>query len=543
MTVMAPRRPARANEEALYPAFAQRPHTMPELLRWRAEREPQRPAVVAADGRLSFGEWHERAARGARVLVEAGIEPDERIGLWGTNAQGCDWIAALLAIQYAGAVPVPLSSGTALANSADRLKRLAVRHAVAGEGAGPLPGLTVHPLALAGANAPSLAAPRADPRRCVVVFHTSGTTGLPKASLMSHESIAFTAAMTEGHILAPPSGVDALGPDDAVQTSVPLHTSSAVEHFILLGLWTGCRIVCEPRFDPVETLRTAARERSTIWLTVPAMMMLTADAHPEPVTGLDLRVVWHMGSVASRECIENTARMLPGCAVLNLYSLTESGAGIVTTHAADAIEKPGATGRAAPPARMRIVDVAGSAVATEEVGEVQFDSPHMFDGYDANAQATAAAFTDDGWFRSGDGGWLDRDGVLWITGRLGDVIIRGGLNINPRVVEECMLVFPGVRDAVLAAVPHRVLGMDIVGLIETDGGIDADDLRTHCLAKLPHNEVPRQIFIVDEIPRNDFGKLDRRRGREIALAMQQHQTHTTNRGEEAMNDESLGSGS
>jgi long-chain acyl-CoA synthetase len=519
MTVLAPRRPAHPDEEQLYPAFAERPHTMPELLRWRAELDPQRPAVAAADGRLSFGEWHARAARGAHALVEAGVEADERVGLWGTNAQGCDWIAALLAIQYAGAVPVPLSSGTALANGADRLTRLAVRHVLAGEGAGPLPGFTVHPLALAGPDAPSLPVPRADPRRCVVMFHTSGTTGLPKASVMSHESIVFTAAMTEGHILAPPSGVRALGPDDTIQTSVPLHTSSAVEHYILLSLWSGCRIVCEPRFDPVETLRTAARERSTIWLTVPAMMMLTADAHPEPAGGLDLRIVWHMGSVASRECIENTARMLPGCAVLNLYSLTESGAGIVTTHAGDAIERPGATGRAVPPARIRVVDSAGSPVAAEAPGEVQFDSPYMFDGYDENPEAIAAAFTVDGWFRTGDGGWLDRDGMLWITGRLGDVIIRGGLNINPRVVEECMLTFPGVRDAVLAAVPHRVLGADIVGLIEADDRVDVDDLRSHCLAKLPHNEVPRRILIVDEIPRNDFGKLDRHRARELALAL------------------------
>jgi long-chain acyl-CoA synthetase len=519
MTVVATRRSARADEEALYPAFAQRPHTMPGLLQWRAEQEPERPAVAAADGRLTFGEWHERAARGAYALVQAGVEPDERIGLWGTNAQGCDWIVALLAIQYAGAVPVPLSGATALANSADRLKRLAVRHAVAGEGAGPLPGFLVHPLALADPNAPALPTPRADPQRCVMVFHTSGTTGLPKASLITHESLIFTAAMTEGHILAPPCGVAALGPGDAIQTSIPLYTSSAAEHYILLALWTGCRIVCEPKFDPVETLRTAARERSTIWLTVPAMMILATDAHPEPVSGLDLRVVWHMGSVASRECIENTAAMLPGCAVLNLYSLTESCAGIVTTHMADASGKPGATGRAVPPARIRVVDASGKPVAAEQVGEVQFESPHMFDGYDNNPQATADAWTDDGWFRSGDGGWLDRDGVLWITGRLGDVIIRGGLNIDPRVVEERMLTFAGVRDAVLAAVPHRVLGTDIVGLVDADDGIDLEALRTHCLQKLPHSEVPRVLFVVDEIPRNDFGKLDRRRAREIALAM------------------------
>jgi acyl-CoA synthetase (AMP-forming)/AMP-acid ligase II len=526
MTAVAVRRPARPEEDALYPSFAERPHTMPELLQWRAGREPQRPAVVAADGRMTFGEWAERAARGAHRLVQAGVEPDERVGLWGTNQQGCDWIAALLAIQYAGGVPVPLSSGTAVVNSTDRLARLAVRHVVAGAAAGPLPGFTVHPLALAEPGTPELPAPRADPQRCVVVFHTSGTTGVPKAALMSHESIVFTAAMTEGHILAAPCGIDPLGPDDTMQTSIPLHTSSAVEHYILISLWTGCRIVCEPKFDPVQTLRTAAAERSTIWLTVPAMMMLTADLHPDPVAGLDLRAVWHMGSVVSRECVESIARMLPDCAVLNLYSLTESGAGIVTTHQRDSVEKPGATGRAVPPARIRVVDAAGNPLVTGEVGEVQFNSPYMFDGYDENPEATAASFTEDGWFRSGDGGWLDDDGLLWLTGRLGDVIIRGGLNIDPRSVEERILAFAGVRDAVLAAVPHRVLGSDIIGLIEADDGIDVDALRRHCLATLPHNEVPRLFCVVDEIPRNDFGKLDRRRAREIALAMQPHQHQT-----------------
>ena len=296
------------------------------------------------------------------MLVEAGIEPDERVGLWGANEQGCDWIAALLAIQYAGAVPVPLTSGTALLNSADRLQRLGARHAVAAA-------LAVPDLRRVSRStrspSPGLHAVAARPsHRSPAVRDGLPHLGndRPAEGRADQPRIArlHLAGETEGHILAPPCGIDVLGPDDAIQTSIPLHTSSALEHYILLALWTGCRIVGELRFDPVETLQTAAAERSTIWLTVPVMMMLTADTYPEPVSGLDLRAVWHMGSVASRECIENTARMLPGCAVLNLYSLTESCAGIVTTHLTDAFEKPGATGRAVPPARIRVVDATGN---------------------------------------------------------------------------------------------------------------------------------------------------------------------------------------
>lgn len=511
-------RPARPGEIARHPSFAVRPHTMPELLRWRAEADGERLAVTAGDGDMTFAEWHLRAARGARVLVDAGVRPDDCVGLWGKNEDGCAWIAALLAVQYAGGIPIPLSSGSPLSGSAERLVRLSARHVVAGDGSGGLPEVSVLPLDLAGSTVAPLEAPRADPHRAVAIFHTSGTTGLPKATVLSHEAVSFTAAMTESYILAPPSGVPGLGPSDAIQTSVPLYTASGLEHYILVSLWSGCRLVCEPTFDPAETLVTAAREGSTVWLTVPAMMTLTVDAQPEPLADERFRIVWHMGSVASRECVERTAQMFPDCAVLNLYSLTESCAGIVVTHADDALRKPGATGRPVPPARIRVVDGLGRIVGPDTVGEVQFDSPYMFDGYFGNEQATADAFTADGWFRSGDGGSLDADGVLWVTGRLGDTIIRGGINISPQPIEERMMTFSGVTDAVIAAVPHRILGHDIVGLVASDAELNLEQLKTYCLARLPRNEVPRQIFVVDEVPRNDFGKLDRRQARELALA-------------------------
>jgi acyl-CoA synthetase (AMP-forming)/AMP-acid ligase II len=514
-------RPASPGERSRYRGFETRPHTLPELLKLQAQREHAGPAVVAADGTMTFAEWATRAAQGAGVLAAHGVRPGVRVGLWGSNQEGANWIAALLAIQWAGGVPVPLNDRTPLSGTTARLKKLGAPLVVAGSGRTDLgEHIEVLPLDLWRQEGSPLADPIVDPNRASSIFHTSGTTGPPKAALISHEALAYAASMTEEYILAPPCGVDALSGRDIIQTSVPLFTSSALVHFIVLSLWTGCGLVCEPSFDAEETVRTARRHGSTIWLTVPAMMVLVSDRHPEPLDDLPLRAVWHMGSVATAEAISETRRVFPAAAVLNLYSLTETAAGMVVSHADDAATKPGCSGRPTATTRIRVVRDDGSEADPGEVGEVQFESPCMFDGYDGDAAATARFYTSDGWARSGDGGALDSDGTLWVTGRLGDVIVRGGLKVNPVVVEQLMTTFPQVTDAVIVPVPHRVLGHDIIGLV-VGNDLDVQALRRHCLEQLPSNEVPRTMLTVAEIPRNEFGKLNRRAAASLAAQLLQ----------------------
>lgn len=502
-------------ERQYYRRFGEQPHTLPELLRCRANDGPGRAAVHAADGTMTFAEWAARAAHGAGVLKARGVTPGTRVGVWGSNDEGAAWMAALLAIQWAGGVPVPLNDRTPLIGTLARLEKVRASLVVAGRGRTELGGITVLPLDLRQQEGTALEEPLVDPARASSIFHTSGTTGPPKAALISHEALAYAAAMTEEYILGPPCGVEALSERDVIQTSVPLFTSSALVHYIALSLWSGCSLVCEPSFDAEATVRSASRRGSTIWLTVPAMMMLVSDRHPEPLSGLRLRAVWHMGSVATAEAIAGMRRVFPAAAVLNLYSLTETAAGMVVSQADDAIAKPGCSGRPTPTTRIRVMREDGTEASVGEVGEVQFKSPYMFDGYDGDEPATARFLTSDGWARSGDGGAVDGDGTLWVSGRLGDVIIRGGLKVNPVVVERRMATFATVTDAVIVPVPHRVLGHDIVGLVVGED-VDLEALRSHCLEDLPSNEVPRTLLKVPEIPRNEFGKLNRRAAAALA---------------------------
>jgi acyl-CoA synthetase (AMP-forming)/AMP-acid ligase II len=507
------------HENRLYPSYRQRPHTMPGLLARQAAERGEAAAIVAGDGMLTFSAWADQAARVAAVLTDRGVAAGDRVGLWGTNAHGCGWAAALLGIQWAAAVPVPLNSRMPLSANQMKLNRLKARLVIT-EGGSDRERDWI-PMASAVEYHRTVDAPAAGPGQPASVFHTSGTTGPPKAAFISHRSLAYAAAATAEHILAPPCGVTPLSSADVIQTSIPLFTSSGLVHFILMGLWTGCRLVCEPRFDPVDTVACARREGSTIWLTVPSMMLLTAERCGGPHRELPLRVVWHMGSVATAECIAKSHAAFPGAAILNLYSLTETCAGFVVSRADEALAYPGSAGRPTPNTRIRVVGASGEPAASGQPGEIEFASPYMFDGYYDEPQANARLFTADGWLRSGDGGRIDETGLIWVSGRLGDVIVRGGLNINPLSVEQVIARFPGIADVVLTSTPHRVLGEDIVALIVADGPVDVAAMRAHCLQAIADNEFPRRIFFVPELPRNEFGKLNRRAARDMATAMVQ----------------------
>ncbi|HEY1368151.1 MAG TPA: class I adenylate-forming enzyme family protein [Gaiellaceae bacterium] len=485
-------RPPTESELALYPSFGERPHTLPGLLERQERLAGDRPAFLGPDGSLTFAEWAERARAAAAHLREQGVREGDRVGLWAGNDRARAWAIAFLGIQWAGATPVPMSP---------RLPRARVEAALDRIDARLLEGIDE----LAGAPPVEPFAPQCREEHAAGIFHTSGTTGAPKAAILSHACTVYIAAMQEEHLIGLPAGVERLGPDDVLQTSVPLHTTSGLMHLIVVSLFSGCRLVCEERFDAAATAATMAREGSTIWFCVPSMMVLLGDRYPEAIPGARLRIVWHAGSVATPEAIAASRTATGGAAHINLYSLTETGAGMIGCTAGDAIEAPGTVGRPPPSTRIWIAD-----------GELRFESPYMFDGYFGDPEATEAVLPADGWFRSGDGGRVDGDGRYWVTGRLGDVIIRGGNNINPSLVEDALMSYPGLLDAAVVPVPHRVLGQDLAAFVVSDGAVDAASLHEHCLARLAPYEVPPTIVQVDSLPRNEFGKLDRRSIREAA---------------------------
>jgi long-chain acyl-CoA synthetase len=134
----------------------------------------------------------------------------------------------------------------------------------------------------------------------------------------------------------------------------------------------------------------------------------------------------------------------------------------------------------------------------------------MLDGYWRNGGVEPGGVDEEGWMDTGDGGTVDAAGHTWVTGRMGDLIIRGGYNVAPFVVESAILEHAAVTDAAVVPVPHRVLGQDLVAFVVAREDVDADAVREHCRTRLADYEIPRTVVRVDELPRNEFGKLDRR---------------------------------
>lgn len=503
-----------------YPSFGERPHTLPHLLAWQAAVAPDGPALTAADGRLTFNEWARRAAWAARLLTDRGVGRGSLVGIWGGNSYGCAWAVAMLGIQWLGAVPVPMNSRMGAIGVGERLAELGAQHLVlpaghAGDEA--LDALTrVAFEELTGALAGALPAPACRESDAVGIYHTSGTTGKPKPIVLSHAATAFIGAATEDHMLGAPVGIEPLGRGDVLQTSVSLHTTSGLMHMLAVLLFSGVHLVCETRFDPRTTVATMVAEGTTIWFAVPAMMILLCDAFPEAVARTRLRVIWHSGSVVTGSTLDAARQTFPGATAINIYSLTESGAAFTVSSARDAIEAPGTVGRPLPTTRLRVITTSGDPAAPNERGEVLFSSPYMLDGIYDRGNLAIPPELQDGWLRTGDGGYLDQDGRLWLTGRLGDVIIRGGYNIHPAAVERVIMDYPGVAEAAVVAVPHRVLGHDAVAAIVARGRVDVPALQDHCRRRLADYEVPRRVLFVDDLPRGDFGKVDRRRLRAVA---------------------------
>jgi acyl-CoA synthetase (AMP-forming)/AMP-acid ligase II len=211
--------------------------------------------------------------------------------------------------------------------------------------------------------------------------------------------------------------------------------------------------------------------------------------------------------ISAATCEELSARL--GAPVLNSYSSSEAGL-IATALPPPAHHKPGSVGL--PIQEMRIVDTAGQDVPPGADGEILVLGPKVFAGYLDDPAANAAAFTRDGWFRTGDVGYRDEDGFLYLTGRLSEVINRGGTKISPAEIDAVLREHPAIEEAAAFALPHELLGDDVgAAVVLRDGpGLTQRELRRWMLDRLSPHKVPRRIWFVDHLPRTATGKVRRR---------------------------------
>jgi oxalate---CoA ligase len=462
-------------------------------------------ALIEADARrrMSFGLLRAEIEKLAGKLAAAGVRRGDRVGLIIPNAP--EFVRWLFAATSLGASVAPLNPSYTREEFAFYLADLAPRLVLSSSGA---------PLAARQAAGPGLQflhvdgeeldrlAPMthefAHPDDVALVLHTSGTTSRPKQVPLLHRNLAANAtAIAEFYRL---SG------NDVSFCAMPLFHVHGLVASVLAALSAGGSVVVPSRFAPGRFLRFA-REHGVTWLsagpTLHAMILDKLGTDTVPT----LRFARSCSSPLAPELF-NRCESAYGVPMVEAYGMTEGSHQIASNPLPPGRRQVGSVGVAAPGVEVRVVDDKGRDTA---VGEVAFRGPGLTPGYVANPSANEQSFFGDGWFRTGDRGRFDDYGYLVLEGRIKELIIRGGENISPFEIEAALRAHPAVDDAIAFAIPDTRYGEVVGAAVVLRGEVDETALRSWCAERLAQFKLPKQIFVLDAIPRTPTGKVQRAR--------------------------------
>lgn len=345
-------------------------------------------------------------------------------------------------------------------------------------------------------------------------LYTSGTTGLPKGAMLSNGNL--------GTILPHVSGPWGLDATSVNLVAMPLfHIGGS--GWALCGMWNGCHSILLREFVPSEVLADLARHRVTNALFVPAMLQfLTAVPGASDGDYSALRSIVYGASPITDEVLLRSMRTFK-CPFIQVYGLTETTGAITELEAADHDpEGPRArllrsAGKPYPWVELRIVDPdTGQDRPTGEVGELWTRSVQNMKGYWNKEEETARVLTADGWLKTGDAGFMDADGYVFLTDRVKDMILSGGENIYPAEVENALSRHPGIADVAVIGVPHDRWGETVKAIVVRQAGADPrpEEIIEYARRHLAHYKCPTSVDFVDALPRNPSGKLLKRALRE-----------------------------
>ena len=350
---------------------------------------------------------------------------------------------------------------------------------------------------------PELRWPRpADPDDLGVLIYTSGTSGRPKGVMLSHGNITSNVAQYLGAV--------SITSQDVMLGVLPQFHSFGFTVLTMAPLTIGCKVVYSARFVPSRIVKLIREHRPTIFVAIPSMyhaLLSVKDAAPEDFASLRLAV---SGGEPLPFDVACKFKQRFGVTINEGYGLTETSPATNVCLPDDHREKS-----VGPPLRgvlQRIVPVQGMGAHGEGSGEIRMKGPNIMQGYFKLPAESAAAFDDEGWFRTGDIGRFDAAGHLYITGRLKEMMIVGGENVFPREIEEVLDAHPGVHASAVIGAIDPVRGEVPVAFIEMREGavFEESDLRTWCRDRLAGYKVPRDIRRLDALPRNPTGKIMRR---------------------------------
>jgi acyl-CoA synthetase (AMP-forming)/AMP-acid ligase II len=508
--------------------MSRRPVDVGDLAASGAAEHPDRVAVSWAGQHRTWSQLAERVASGAAAQRLLGLEPGDRVAVLADNHPA--GLEVTLACARLGTVSVPVtarplseieyvindSEATLLLveapwlDTVERLRHLlpAVRHLVEIGGA-----VDQYESWLdAGRAAPVRAAPdraapdagrTVDPDTCFLQLYTSATTGLPKGALLTHRGMLATCAAIQ-----PVSGG---GPDASWLVARPLG-HFAGHGCALAALYARARVVLTPGPD-IELPRLIELERIThAFLPATALGALTrhTDASARDLT--TLRQVWYGGGPLPAGLLHRCVALFPG-ALVHSYGLAEicgPATALGPDRRLDRLHRMRSAGRPITGVELEVRDPnTGAPLPSGRIGEVWIRTERLMAGYWNDPEATAAAITGDGWYRTGDGGLLDPDGDLYLTDRIQDRIISGGTDVYPAEVERVLVELPCISDLAVIGVPDEREGeVPKVIVVAAEGHtVDEAALLAHCRRHLASVKCPRSVDVVDALPRNAAGRV------------------------------------
>ena len=526
-----------------------------------ANEHPNNPALVLRHQNVdwTYSELQQRVDQLAAGLISLGIEPGDRVGIWGPNS--AEWVLTQLATAKMGAIMVCINPAYRLYELEYALNKVECKALITDEQfktsdylgmlntlapeleqcvpgqleaaklphlkhvirMGPVksPGMFNFDDVCAGASADDFSVladlqGKLKPDDAINIQFTSGTTGNPKGATLSHCNILNNGYLT-GEAMR-------LTPADKLCIPVPLYHCFGMVLAVLACISHGSTMVFPGEaFDPEQTLKTVQDEQCTALHGVPTMFITELD-HPN-FGHFDLSSL-RTGIMAGAPCpVEVMKRVISEMHmqdILIAYGQTELSPINNMTLPDDSLERRTETvGRAMPWVEIKIIDEAGHVVPVGQKGEICTRGYSVMQGYWNDPEKTAETIDTSGWLHSGDIATMDASGYVRIVGRIKDMIIRGGENIYPREVEEFLYQHPAITEVQVFGIPDEKMGEEVCAWIQLNEGADltADDVKAYCKDQITHFKVPRHIRFVSEYPMTVTGKIQKFVMRDEMLAL------------------------
>ena len=500
---------------------------------------PDRDCIVFEGSRWTYAKVNERVNRLANALAQWGIGKGDRVGILHVNCN--QHIETYFAVAKLGAIFVPLNFRAKsdelsymIANA--EAKTLFVGSRYLDIVNTMLPQLTTvkqcilidskdknkiyYEDLLGSASSDELMSEIGDDD-ITILMYTAGTTGRPKGVPLKHSAFA-------SYVL---DNVDPADPDIEERNllTVPLYHVAGIQA-MLAAIYGGRTLVLMRQFEVKEWIETIQREKATRAMLVPTMLKRVIDAPDYDQYDLSsLKVITYGAAPMPFEVINKAIKVMPWVRFINAFGQTETASTITTLCPEDHIiegteeerEKKlkrltSSIGKPLPDVEVKIVDEEGKPLAPSEVGEILARGPRIMTGYWRDEQKTSQVITRDGWLRTGDMGWMDEEGYIYLAGRGDDMIIRGGENISPEEVENAVQSHPKVEETSVIGVPDPEWGQEPRAVVVLKKGEVAtqEEIIEHCRTRLAGFKRPRSVVFVDALPRNPMGKVLRKKLRE-----------------------------